>query len=139
VRRVAIAFALAGFLSLAGAARADYGLRLATTSVRVGGLLRGTGYAPGLPVYLVPESRAPRPRKCHGGTAYCPRRSVRPPGKPYVLLGRFPRRRRNGPFAFRVPRVALGRYQVVLWCKPCGGTLLLAGATLYGQVVTVRR
>jgi hypothetical protein len=139
VGRVAIVSAFAVVLLFVPAARADYGLRLTTTSVRVGGLLRGTGNAPGMPVYLVPERSAPRPRKCHGGAAYCAPRSARPPGKPYVLLGRFPRRRRNGPFAFRVPRVVPGRYQVVFWCKPCGGTLLLAGATLYGQVVTVRR
>jgi hypothetical protein len=136
VRAFAILAALAFCAVVAGSAWADYGMRITTTHVRVGGFLRGTGNAAGMPAYLVPEKNAPRPRLCHGGTGYCPPLTARPPGKPYVLLGRLPRRRR---FAFHVPRVAPGRYQVAFWCKPCGGSLLLAGATLYGQVVTVSR
>jgi hypothetical protein len=84
---------------------------------------------------------APRPFRCQGGGAYCTPRSWHPPGWPYRLLGYL--RRTQPPyvrqrFAFRVPRVSPGRYQVLFWYKPCGRTLILAGATLHGQVVTVR-
>jgi hypothetical protein len=95
-----------------------------------------------MPVYLVPESRAPRPFRCRGGKDYCTPRSWNPPGKPYVLLGHLrptPSQYTRQRFAFPVPTVAPGRYQVVLWCRLCGRTLILAGSTLHGQVVTVRR
>ena len=142
MRAFAFAAALAAALMLAAAAQADVGLTLTTLSVRSGGLLRGHGNAVGMPVYLVPERLAPRPHSCHGGTAFCRPRSWKPPGKPYVFLGRMPGRFgrhtvRDVRFAFRVPSVRPGRYQVVFWCRPCGRALILAGATLHGQVVRV--
>jgi hypothetical protein len=139
VRLLALTITLVASLVLAAAAWADYGIRVTTSVVRVGGVLRGVGNAPGMPVYLVPESRAPRPFLCHGGKGYCSPRTRRPPATPYVLLGRFPDRKKYGPFAFRVPRVAPGRYQVVFWCRVCGGSLILAGGTLHGQVISIRR
>jgi hypothetical protein len=143
VRTLVIALSIIVCLAFAGVAQADFGLTITTLNVRIGGILRGHGNAVGMPVYFVPESRAPRPFSCHGGQGLCPPRSARPPGKPYVLLGHLPGRYsprtvRRVRFAFRVPTVPSGRYQVVFWCKPCGGSLLLAGATLYGQVVIVR-
>lgn len=142
VRTLTVIYAILVCLALAGAARADLGLTITTLNVRSGGILRGYGNASGMPVYLVPENRAPRPFRCHGGTADCAPHSWHPPGKPYVLLGHlrpthllYMRER----FAFRVPAVPPGRYQVAFWCRPCGRTLILAGATLHGQVVTVRR
>jgi hypothetical protein len=135
-------FSLAVMFVAVGAAHADLGLTITTLNVRSTGVLRGYGNASGMPVYLIPESRAPRPFRCRGGTAYCAPHSWHPPGKPYVLLGYL---RRTHPtylrrrFAFRLPGVSPGRYQVVFWCKPCGRTLILAGSTLHGQVVTVRR
>ena len=38
---------------------------------------------------------------------------------------------------FRVPHVRPGRYAVAIWCRRCGGNLILAGSTGLGQVVTV--
>jgi hypothetical protein len=143
VRGLGVVLSIATSLVLAAPALADFGLTITTLSVRSGGLLRGYGNAVGMPVYLVPESRAPRPFSCHGGSGLCPPRSVRPPGKPYVFVGRLPGRYtprtvRRVRFAFRVPTVPSGRYQVVFWCRQCGGSLLLAGATLHGQVITMR-
>ena len=142
VRTITVVLSIAGCLALVAAAQADVGLTLTTIKVRSGGILRGHGSGSGMPVYLVPESRAPRPFRCHGGRDYCTPRLRRPPGKPYILLGHLRRTRSQVTrqrFAFRVQAVAPGRYQVVLWCRPCGRTLILAGSTLYGQVVTVRR
>jgi hypothetical protein len=142
VRPLAILFSLTVIFVAAEVAQADLGLTITTLNVHSGGILRGYGNASGMPVYLVPESRAPRPFRCRGGTAYCTPHSWHRPGKPYVLLGYL--RRTHPPymrqrFAFRLPGVSPGRYQVVFWCKPCGRTLILAGATLHGQVVMVRR
>ena len=85
-----------------------------------------------MPFYLVPRRLAP-----DDGT-----RVRRPPRRPYVFLGRL-RRTRNPyetqHFRFRVPRVRPGKYKVVIWCRPCGGTLILAGPTGFGQTVTVLR
>lgn len=142
MRTLVVLLSIATGLAFAGAAKADFGITITTLDVRGGGILRGHGNAVGMPAYLVPESRAPRPFSCHGGKGLCPPRSARPPGEPYMLLGRLPghytpRTIRNVRFAFRVPTVPSGRYQVVFWCRPCGGSLLLAGGTLHGQVVTV--
>jgi hypothetical protein len=41
-------------------------------------------------------------------------------------------------FRFRVPRTKPGAYKVVVWCRPCGGSLILAGSTIEGQTVLVR-
>lgn len=124
VRTVALASSIAVCLAFAGAAQADVGLTITTLDVRAGGILRGFGNASGMPVYLVPERHAPRPMPCRGGTGYCAPRSWQPPGRPYVLLGHL-RKPHAGKqrFAFRVPRVAPERYQVALWCKPCGRRL----------------
>jgi hypothetical protein len=130
-------------LAVAPAASADIGLRLTTLDVRVGGLLRGTGNGGGMAVYIVPESRAHRPYRCNKPrpNGICQPRFFRPPRAPYIFLGRMPGRARDyrgRRFAFRVPRIAPGRYQVAVWCRPCGGGLILAGDTIYGQVVRVR-
>jgi len=143
VRRLVVVLSIATSLVLATPALADFGLRMTTLSIRSGGLLRGYGNAVGMPIYLVRESRAPQPFSCHGGTGLCPPRSASPPGKPYIFVGRLPGRYtpqtvRRVRFAFRIPIVRSGRYQVVFWCRQCGGSLLLAGATLHGQVITIR-
>jgi hypothetical protein len=136
---------LAGALLLvfAPTASADIGLRLTTFHVRVGGLLKGTGNGGGMRVYLVSESRAHRPYRCNRPrpNGICNPRFFRPPRAPYIFLGRMPGplNYRGRSFAFRVPRVAPGRYQVAIWCRPCGGSLILAGDTIYGQVLTISR
>jgi hypothetical protein len=142
VRTLTVVLSIVVCLALIGPAQADVGLTITTLSVRSGGILRGYGSGSGMPVYLVLESRAPRPIRCHGN-GYCAPGSRRPPGKgrPYVLLGHLGHTRSDyvrQRFAFRVPAIRPGRYQVVLWCRPCGSTLILAGWTLYGQVVTIR-
>jgi hypothetical protein len=121
-------------LTTPGSAHADVGARLDTTTVSVGQLLRGWGSA-GMPLYLVDERRAPRPFSCMGGRGVCAPQSERPTRPRFVFLGKI---LRSGTIALRVPAVPAGRYQVVLWCRPCGSSLILAGATMYGQVVTVR-
>ena len=143
MRPLLAAVSIAAYLTFVGAALADFGLTVTTLDVHTGGTLRGHGNAVGMPVYLVPESRAPRPFWCDKHRGLCPPRTATPPGKPYVLLGHLggrysPRTVREQRFAFRVPAVPPGRYQVVFWCRPCGGSLLLAGATVHGQVVRVR-
>ena len=132
-------------LALAPAAHGDVGLRLETKVTRVGGTIRGWGFGSGMRVYLVPKRFAPIPRRC-GANAICPPRVRRPPGRPYVLLGRLRWTRpvnRRQRFRFTVPRVRPGRYQVVLYCPPCyrgrGGSLILSGETLEGEVVRIVR
>jgi hypothetical protein len=112
------------------AAYADVYVIVENTTVHRGGYLRGTGDGSRLPFYLVPRRLAPS-----DGTHV-----KRPPRRPYVFLGRL-RRTRNfyatQRFRFRVPMVRPGKYKVVIWCRPCGGTLILAGPTGFGQTVTV--
>jgi hypothetical protein len=114
------------------AADADIYVIIANTTVHRGGYLRGTGDGSRLPFYLVPKRVSP----AYGD------RTKRPPRRPYVFLGRL-RRTRNfyatQHFRFSVPRVRPGKYKVVIWCRPCGGTLILAGPTCFGQTVTVLR
>jgi hypothetical protein len=140
VRRFTL-IGIAAALVAAGTARADVYVIVTTTTVHVGGFLRGTGDGSGLPFYLVPYARRPLVSRC-GVNALCAARTRRAPRAPYVYLGRL-RKTRDfyalQRFRFRVPRVRPGRYAVVIWCRPCGGSLILAGATARGQVVTVRR
>ena len=136
-RWVILAAAMA--LLAAPAAQADIGATIAATTVHRGGYLRGTGNGSGLPLYLVPERKAPLLYRCHG-KGFCAPRTKRPPRRPYVFLGRLRRTRdfyAMQHFRFRVPMVRPGGYKVVMWCRPCGGSLLLAGSTRFGQTVTV--
>ena len=140
MRRWILLFA-ATALFAAPPAGADVYVIIADTTVHRGGYLRGTGDGSGLPFYLVPERSAPLGYRCHGN-GFCAPRTKRPPRRPYVFLGRLRRTRdfyAKQHFRFRVPMVRPGRYKVVIWCKPCGGSLILAGATGFGQTVTVLR
>ena len=139
--RRCVVLAVATALLAAPAAHADVGAKLADTTAHRGGYLRGTGNGSGLPLYLVPERKAPLLYRCHGN-GFCAPRTKRPPRWPYVFLGRLRRTRdfyARQHFRFRVPMVPPGRYKVVMWCRPCGGSLLLAGGTRLGQTVTVLR
>ncbi len=139
VRALVLVAAL--FLALAAPAAADVGLNLTLLRVRTGGWIYATSNASGMPVYLVPSSLAPAPyHRCHGN-GVCPPISRRPPGPPFVLLGRVPGK--IGAYArhsvrFRVPHLAAGSYRVFLYCRPCGGSMLVSGATLRGQTLRVR-
>jgi hypothetical protein len=131
---------VAATLAAAPVARADIGIRVATKVVHVGGLLRGWSSGSGFPVYLVPSSLAPRRHSCHSGTAICEPTSRRPPGRPFVLLGRIPGRAgeyARHHFSFRVPRVRPGLYRVFIYCRPCGGSLIQSGDRLEGETVRV--
>lgn len=127
-------------LSVVSIAWADFGLVVVQKSVHVGGVLTGTGWGKGwTPVFLVPVSVAPRPYACDGNAICSPQVRTRPGPPFYTLLGSF----RAKPdadqrFRFRVPRVKRGVYKVVLWCRPCGGSLILAGRTIEGQTVHIR-
>jgi hypothetical protein len=125
-----VILALAAALVAAPAAYADIYVIVANTTVHRGGYLRGMGDGSRMPFYLVAKRLAP----AEGD------RLNHPPRRPYVFLGRLPRTRNpyaTQHFRFRVPRVRPGRYKVVIWCRPCGGTLILAGPTGFGQTVTV--
>ena len=131
---------VAATLAAAPAARADIGIRVATKVVHVGGLLRGWSSGSAFPVYIVPSSLAPRRHSCHNGTAICEPTSRRPPGRPFVLLGRVPGRLGHyvrHRFAFRIPPVRAGLYRVFIYCRPCGGGLIQSGDRLEGETIRV--
>jgi hypothetical protein len=143
IRTVAVVAALGGStLALPPSAGADIGLRLTTKDVRVGGTLRGWSNGRGFPVYIVPSALAPKRYSCHRGTAICEPTSRRPPGEPFVLVGRVPGKFGDygkQPFAFRVPRVRAGRYRVFIYCRPCGRSLIQSGDRLEGETIRIRR
>jgi hypothetical protein len=102
--------------------------------VRVGGAL---------PLYLVRVRLAPRPYRCHDGSAYCePTVRRAPSGSPYLRIGSLDVRHARGSpvtgysvsITYRVPkRAAPGGYAYVLycrWCAPKGEGSLIAWPTL---------
>jgi hypothetical protein len=107
--------------------------------VGLGGTIRGRASGSGLPLYLVPADQAPHRYPCHGN-GICEPVAKRPPGPPFVLLGRLRRtasfyaRQR---FAFPVPRgIAPGLYRLFLYCRPCGGSLIQSGP-LRGETLRI--
>jgi hypothetical protein len=127
-------------LLAASSAGADIGLRLTAWTVHVGGTLRGWSNGAGFPVYIVPSSVAPTRFACHGGRAICEPTSRRPPGRPFILLGRVPGRTgqyARHRFAFRVPRVRPGLYRAFIYCRPCGRSLIQSGGRLEGETIRI--
>ena len=123
-------------LIIVPSARADVGIVLSKLVVHRCGWIRGTGDGSGLPVYLVPKRFAP---KREGSTEP---RSARPPRPPFILLGRLHRTGNvyaTQRFRFRVPRVRPGLYRVFLYCRACGGSLIVSGNTFKGQTLRVVR
>jgi hypothetical protein len=119
-RSLVAAFVAATALTAASTARADIGLRLASWTVHVGGTLRGWSNGSGFPVYIVPSQLAPRRYACHGGRAICEPTSRRPPGFPFVFVGRVPGRYAHYArhrFAFRIPQLRPGLYRVFIYCR----------------------
>jgi hypothetical protein len=138
---VALAVLIVSTLAFAPSAGADIGIRLAARDVHVGGMLRGWSNSRGFPIYIVPSAIAPKYHSCRNGTAVCAPTSKRPPGKPFVLLGRVPGRVGDYGkqwFAFRVPRVRPGLYRVFIYCRPCGRSLIQSGSRIDGETVRVR-
>jgi hypothetical protein len=74
------------------------------------------------------------------GTSYEPQLKG-PPAPPFVLLGRlhnFPDVFRRQAFAFRIPAaVRPGLYRVFLYCRACGGSLIVSGLSYSGQVLRI--
>src|SRR5438270_7839510 len=143
VGRLSITLAVATVVAFAtaGTADADIGLELATRDVHVGGTLRGWSNGSGFPIYIVPSSLAPKRRSCHNGTAICEPTVRRPPGRPFVLLGRVAGRfghYARHRFAFRIPRIRSGLYRVFIYCRPCGRILIESGNRLEGETVRIR-
>jgi hypothetical protein len=131
---------VAAMLVVAPVAKADVGIRIATHTVHVGGLLRGWSNGSGFPVYIVASSLAPKRYSCHKGTAICEPRSKRPPASPFVLIGRVPGKFANYAhhrFAFRIPRVRAGSYRVFIYCRPCGRSLIQSGSRLEGETLRI--
>jgi hypothetical protein len=127
-------------LAVVPAAQADIGLRLTNFVVHVGGTLRGWSNGAGFPVYVVPSSRAPKRYTCHGGRGICEPTPRRPPGRPFILLGRVPGRAgqyARHRFAFRVPSVRPGLYRVFIYCRPCGRSLIQSGSRLDGETIRI--
>jgi hypothetical protein len=122
-------------------ALADIGFRLATKTVHVGGTLRGWANGSGFPVYIVPSSLAPRRYSCYHRTAICEPTVRRPPGKPFVFLGRIAGsvgHYAGHRFAFRIPRVRPGLYRAFIYCRPCGRSLIQSGDRVEGEVIRIR-
>jgi hypothetical protein len=140
IRALAIAV-LAGLgLFFIPSVQADIGLQVATKAVHAGEVLRGWSNGAGFPVYIVRSAQAPKRYSCHGGTAVCEPRAKRPPGKPFVLLGRVPGalgQYGKRMFAFRVPRVSAGLYRVFIYCVPCGRSLIQSGSRIEGETIRI--
>jgi hypothetical protein len=96
-------------------------------------------FAP-MPLYLVPHAQAPRPYPCGPKrndtrrVVFCTPVARRAPRKhPFLFVGRLDfRHPRDVRLAVRVPRVALGVYDFVIYCDPCnrgeGGTLVTSSS-----------
>jgi hypothetical protein len=131
-----VLFPLLVALVLVPSARADVGIVLSKLVVHRCGWIRGIGDGSGLPVYLVPQRFAPR----REGPSEP--RSARPPQRPFILLGRLHRTRNvyaTQLFRFRIPRVRPGLYRVFLFCRACGGSLIVSGNSFQGQTLRIVR
>jgi hypothetical protein len=138
-RRLLAAAVVVAASVLTPSARADFGLQLTTTVAHVGGIIRGRSNGSRMLVYLLPVSQ-PYFTCIRGGVCGDRIRTEPPPRSPYTLLGRMPRIHglyEPALFRFRVPRVQPGLYRVVLWCRPCGGTLIVAGNAFEGQKLRI--
>ena len=124
-------------LAAATPAVAAISVRLTATTVRRAGVLRLAGNATQMPMYALPAARMPCARygTCPGAP---PHRST-PPKRPFVFLGTTPSgSTRTRAFAIRLPRtLPAGRYKIFVWCKPCGGSLIVAGIDASGQTLHV--
>jgi hypothetical protein len=122
-------------LLTASAAQAAIFVRLTTTAVHRGGVLRLIGDASGMPLYALPAARYPCART---GTCTAPLHRASAPGRPFVLLGRVPAAPATRAFRIRLPRILRpGRYKVFVWCAQCGGSLIVAGSDDSGQTLRV--
>jgi hypothetical protein len=126
-------------LAMATPADAAIFIRLTTTTVHRGGVLQLVGNADHMPLYGLPSARMPCAR--YGTCSGAPIHRGAAPKRPFVFLGytrRVPSGAASAASAVRLPRAVLpGRYKVFVWCKSCGGSLLIAGRDSSGQTLRV--
>ena len=120
------------------AARADIGVvSVAPATARPGTsvvVTVGGIYAPlSAPVYVVPLSQMPRYASCGSDRVCAPQAASAPNSWPYSRVG-IATFSNKGVVRFRVPRLAAGRYGLVVYCAPCrrgpGGSLLPGSVAL---------
>jgi hypothetical protein len=113
-------------LVVAPTAEAAIYVRLMSTTVHRGGLIRLVSNAHAMPVFAIPAAKLSLCRRYD--TCASLERRAHPPNKPYVWLGRVPGRGTSTrSLALRLPRsLEIGRYRIFVWCKPCGGSLIPA-------------
>jgi hypothetical protein len=140
--RLAVATALALGLASPALARADVGIDPVTKIVPVGGVVQGHGNGSGMAVYLVAAAAGPRRHRC-GSNGICEPTAKKPPGEPFVRLGRLRRTKdvyAMQTFSFRLPdTIEPGRYRMYLYCRPCGGSLIQSGRNIRGETIRVTR
>jgi hypothetical protein len=136
----ALIVACAAALVTAGSASAAIFIRLQTTVARPGGVIRIVANTSAMPLYALPVARIPSCMR--SGECMKLMHTAAAPRAPFVFLGRTPGR--SGGFmpvrAFRLKLpLALehGSYKVFVWCRPCGGTLIVAGTTDAGQTLRI--
>ena len=118
-------------------------IRFTPTSVPRHGVLRVLGNGAHMPLYALPAARMPCAR--FGTCSATPiHRDAPPRRKPFVFLGYTPGATRGfmpvRRFPIRLPRALRpGRYKVFVWCKMCGGSLIVAGDNQSGQTLRVAR
>ena len=137
MRKLALVLIVVAALVAAASATAAVFVRLTTTTVQRGGVVRFVGYVGRLPIYVLPASRYPCAQ-----TATCmgPLHRASPTKRPYVFIGRAPAAKAERAFRLRLPKgVRPGSYKVFVWCKRCGGSLLIAGSDDNGQTLHVIR
>jgi hypothetical protein len=141
---------LACALTFTAVAAADVGLILRRNVVAVGDRLTVWGGCDRMPVYLVSERYTKRAgfywtssvvRQPPQGRFFHFVGRMRCTGKMHYLgdMSHFPAgdwSSWDGYLTFRVPRVAHGRYQLVVYCDPChrgpGGTLVVSNWLWHG-------
>jgi len=118
-------------------------IRLTTTAVHRGGILRLVGDAVHMPLYALPAARMPCAR--YGTCPASPiHRAAAPKREPFVFLGYTPGATGGmmptREFSIRLPRALRpGGYKVFVWCATCGGSLIVAGSDASGQTLHVVR
>jgi hypothetical protein len=137
MKKLALVLIVVAALAAAASATAAVFVLLRTTTVHRGGVVRLVGYAHRLPLYVLPAARYPCART---NACTAPIHRASPPKLPYILIGRAPAESGARAFRLRLPEaVRPGRYKVFVWCKRCGGSLLIAGSDDSGQTLHVIR
>jgi hypothetical protein len=133
---VALTAAGLGACAIVAGAQAAITPRFSQAAARPGAIVtvyqpHGLGWLPRrrgpLRVYLVSARIAGSATQLPGGR---PRHG--PPPRTAVYVGRLSLP--GGRLRFRVPGVPAGRYAAVVWCTPCGGTLLSSSGDVRPEV-----